>query len=95
MATGSGFATRVPVSQEKPHGIDSSLALHGPDGERMIGFDNAHALGQQTRGETQDHRHLPARSWNFASPKAGRLRSVQPLSPGTLKDEIWTIPAAR
>jgi hypothetical protein len=24
--------TRVPVSPEKPHGIDYSLTLHGPDG---------------------------------------------------------------
>jgi hypothetical protein len=31
--------TRVPVSQEKPHGIDYSLTLHGPDGERLVGFD--------------------------------------------------------
>ena len=26
--------TRVPVSPEKPHGLDYSLTLHGPDGER-------------------------------------------------------------
>ncbi len=25
--------TRVPVSPEKPHGIDYSLTLHGPDGD--------------------------------------------------------------
>ncbi|MGC2812195.1 MAG: hypothetical protein WA303_17685, partial [Bradyrhizobium sp.] len=31
--------TRVPVSPEKPHGIDYSLTLHGPDGERLVGFD--------------------------------------------------------
>ncbi len=24
--------TRVPVSPEKPHGLDYSLTLHGPDG---------------------------------------------------------------
>lgn len=34
--------TRVPVSLEKPHGLDYSLTLHGPDGERLVGFDNAH-----------------------------------------------------
>lgn len=31
--------TRVPVSLEKPHGIDYSLTLHGPDGERLVGFE--------------------------------------------------------
>ena len=25
--------TRVPVAPEKPHGLDYSLTLHGPDGE--------------------------------------------------------------
>ena len=33
--------TRVPVSPEKPHGLDYSLTLHGPGGERLVGFDNA------------------------------------------------------
>ncbi len=25
--------TRVPVAPEKPHGLDYSLTLHGPDGD--------------------------------------------------------------
>ena len=50
-------ATRVPVSPEKPHGIDYSLTLHGADGERLVGFDNAHPVGRQKRGEPQDHGH--------------------------------------
>ncbi len=49
--------TRVPVSPEKPHGIDYSLTLHGPDGERPVGFDNAHPAARQKRGDPQDHRH--------------------------------------
>ncbi len=28
----------------RPHGIKYSLTLHGPDGNRMMGFDNAHAV---------------------------------------------------
>jgi hypothetical protein len=39
--------TRVPVSPEKPHGLDCSLTLHGPDGERLVGFDNAHPVAKQ------------------------------------------------
>jgi Family of unknown function (DUF6516) len=50
----------VPVSPEKPHGIGYSLTLHGPDGERLVGFDNAHPVAKQKRGEPQDHRHTPA-----------------------------------
>ncbi len=49
--------TRVPASPEKPHGLDYSLTLHGPDGERLVGFDNAHPVGRQKRGGPQDHRH--------------------------------------
>jgi Family of unknown function (DUF6516) len=46
---------RVPASPRKPHGIDYSLTLHGPNGERLIGFDNAHpvrARAQWTTGSS-------------------------------------------
>jgi hypothetical protein len=49
--------TRVPMSPEKPHGLDYSLTLHGANGERLVGFDNAHPVGRQKRGDPQDHRH--------------------------------------
>jgi predicted transcriptional regulator len=43
--------TRVPVSPSKPHGLDYSLTLHGPDGERLVGFDNAHPVARpEARG---------------------------------------------
>lgn len=48
---------RVPPSQERPHGLAYSLTLHGPGGERLVGFDNAHPVGRQKRGGPQDHRH--------------------------------------
>jgi hypothetical protein len=48
---------RVPVSTQKPHGLDYSLTLHGPDGERLVGFDNAHSVGKRRRSEARDHRH--------------------------------------
>ena len=71
--------TRVPVSPEKPHGIDYSLTLHGGDGERLVGFDNAHPVARQKRGEPQDHRH--------------RLRSIRPYEyrdAATLLADFWT-----
>lgn len=52
------MVTRLPPTPEKPHGLDYSLTLHGPDGERLVGFDNAHPVGRRRRGEQQDHRHL-------------------------------------
>ena len=48
--------TRVPASLEKPHGLDYSLTLHGPDGERLVGFDNAHQVeGKRRTGSQAPH----------------------------------------
>jgi hypothetical protein len=35
---------RTEPTQERPHGLSYSLTLHDPDGTRLIGFDNAHAV---------------------------------------------------
>jgi hypothetical protein len=35
---------QVPVTRERPHGLDYSLTLHGKDNERLVGFDNAHLV---------------------------------------------------
>lgn len=39
------FAVKaVTATQQRLHGLRSSLTLHGPGGERLVGFDNAHAI---------------------------------------------------
>ena len=71
--------TRVPASPEKPHGLDYSLTLHGPSGERMVGLDNAPPVGKSERGEPQDHEH--------------RLRRTRPYEyrdAATLLADFWT-----
>jgi hypothetical protein len=71
--------TQVPFTLEKPHGLDYSLTLHGPGGERLVGFDNAHPVGRQKRGEPQDHRH--------------RIQTVRPYDysdAATLLADFWT-----
>jgi hypothetical protein len=35
---------RVAPSNERPHGVNYSLTLHAADGERLVGFDNAHTV---------------------------------------------------
>ena len=35
---------RAEVTAERPHGLSYSLTLHAPDGARLVGFDNAHAV---------------------------------------------------
>jgi hypothetical protein len=75
--------TRVPATKEKPHGLDYSLTLHGPDGERLVGYDNAHRVSGgsgpgKKRYEAQDHRH--------------RLRTVRPYAyrdAASLLEDFW------
>ena len=75
--------TRVEPTKEKPHGVDYSLTLHGPDGERLVGFDNAHPVrrgaGPGARpGGPYDHKH--------------RLRTVRPYEyqdAATLLGDFW------
>jgi hypothetical protein len=54
---------QVPVTPDKPHGLDYSLTMHGPDNERLVGFDNAHQVAGARR-VPKDHKH--------------RLRTVRP-----------------
>ena len=74
---------RVTASEVKPHGLDYSLTLHGPDGERLVGFDNAHPVkGQSGPGgqirAAYDHKH--------------RLKTVRPYEyqdAATLLADFW------
>jgi hypothetical protein len=59
------IVNQVPASKEKPHGLDYTLTLHAPDGERLVGFDNAHQV-EGKRREEHDHKH--------------RLRTVKPYA---------------
>jgi hypothetical protein len=76
--------TQVPATSAKPHGLDYSLTLHGPDGERMVGYDNAHPIrrGRGPGGKAaaaQDHKH--------------RLRTIQPYAytdAASLLADFWT-----
>ena len=74
---------RVPAGEAKPHGLDYSLTLHGPDGARLLGFDNAHAVrrgsGPGGKTSTFDHKH--------------RLKTVRPYEykdAATLLADFWS-----
>lgn len=75
---------RVSPSEAKPHGLDYSLTLHGPDGERLMGFDNAHPVRSRSgpggkTGSTFDHQH--------------GLKAVRPYEykdAATLLADFWT-----
>jgi hypothetical protein len=75
---------RVPASAAKPHGLDYSLTLHGPDSKRLMGFDNAHPVRSRSgpggkTGPTFDHQH--------------GLKSVRPYEykdAASLLADFWT-----
>jgi Family of unknown function (DUF6516) len=71
--------TRVPASPDKPHGLDYSLTLHGPNGERLVGFGNAHPVAKQARGEPQEHRH-----------RLRTLKAYDYRDAATLFGDFWT-----
>lgn len=85
-----GYTARFRVKQveacaEKPHGLDYSLTLHAPDGRRLGGFDNDHAVpvragpGSKAKKEF-DHKH--------------RFRTVRPYDyndAGTLLVDYWDL----
>jgi hypothetical protein len=54
-------AWQVAPSEAIPHGIRYSLTLHNPAGERILGYDNAHAFKQiRSYGDRKfpyDHKH--------------------------------------
>jgi hypothetical protein len=59
---------RVGSSPGRSHGLTYSLTLHGPNGSRVIGFDNAHRAPRSQTSE-MDHMHRtehdPGRPYAF------------------------------
>ena len=85
---GGGFWVKVSVrrmgpSELKPHGIDYSLTLHNPGGERVVGYDNAHPLTERRgmgrkRTPTGDHRHY-----------RGQIEPYRFVSATKLMEDFW------
>jgi len=74
---------RCAVTAERPHGLKYSLTLHDEQGERLLGFDNAHPVregagpGARTRIE-YDHRH-----------SGERIRFYDYADAATLLADFW------
>jgi hypothetical protein len=69
---------RVPVTPQRPHGLDYSLTLHDASGERLVGFDNAHPI-PGSKAAVKDHKH--------------RFRTVKPYAytdAATLLEDFWS-----
>ncbi|HAH10676.1 MAG TPA: hypothetical protein DCL54_13220 [Alphaproteobacteria bacterium] len=60
----------MPVTSQRPHGLSYSFTLHDPDGARIMGFDNAHAVppkGARFKARTPQNDH-----WHRTVDDAGR-----------------------
>jgi hypothetical protein len=78
------IAMEVEASCDRPHGIHYSLTLHAPDGERIIGFDNAHSVeigsGPAKRKSVRyDHVHH----------RNGQIEPYEFESPAQLVEDFW------
>jgi hypothetical protein len=53
---------RVPPTPSRPHGLQYSFTLHDANGNRVVGFDNAHGVAaggsrRKARPQSTDHWH--------------------------------------
>ncbi|WEK40770.1 MAG: DUF6516 family protein [Candidatus Brevundimonas colombiensis] len=70
-----GYWVKIEVRQtdptpQRPHGLSYSFTLHDPDGQRLLGFDNAHAvppIGGRYKTKPVAHDH-----WHRTSKDKGR-----------------------
>jgi hypothetical protein len=79
---------QVDRSPERPHGISYSLTLHAANGERLVGYDNAHAVTigsgpARHASAAHDHRH-----------RHGRTRPYAFSDAATLMQDFWSDVAA-
>ena len=71
-------AYKVEPSKQIPHSIKYSLSLHDRNNERIIGFDNAHAIKPKrkkygARKTTWDHKHQREEITPYEFETAGQL----------------------
>lgn len=81
VASGYWVSFRVrPIekSEKRPQGIKYSLTLHGPKGERVLGYDNAHAPYKDKKHAQLDHVH-----------KGRRTKRYFYLNAVTLLEDFW------
>ncbi|MDZ7591566.1 MAG: DUF6516 family protein [Rubrivivax sp.] len=83
---------QVPATADKPHGLDYTLTLHGPDGGRLVGFDNAHQVAGRRSGAAKDHKHRLRTVRPYDYTDAGRLLAAfwQEVESVMREQGVWT-----
>ena len=49
---------RVEPNAERPHGLSYSLTLHAENGDRLVGFDNAHPVSSNAARPAEGGLHM-------------------------------------
>ena len=76
-------ARRVPADQGRPRGINYSLTLHGLNGNRIMGYDNAHSVR---------HNGAPAKACSVKYDHRHRREKIAPYDytdAGSLLNDFW------
>ncbi len=79
-------ASRVEKTPERPHGLKYALTLHGPNDERLLGYDNAHSVSDQTgpakkSGAPIEHDHIDE--------NGRQSRPYKFMGPFQLTEDFW------
>jgi hypothetical protein len=77
---------RVDATAVRPHGLSYSFTLHGPDNERLIGFDNAHAVAP-TGGRYRKSKVIATDHWHRTEDDRGRPYAFKDAA--TLIDDFF------
>ena len=64
---------RVKKDKAKPYGIKYSLTLHNSEGERVLGYDNAHSVPSRPSIKAHDHMHRSNKIVNYDYKDAAKL----------------------
>jgi hypothetical protein len=75
----------VEATKARPHGLSYSFTLHGPDGTRLVGFDNAH--GVPAPGARFRKRRPASDHWHRTEHDPGRPYTFKDV--GTLLDDFF------
>lgn len=74
----SGFwlkieAKSMRISNNYPYAVKYSLTLHDPNGNRVLGYDNAHKMPGKCIDSAYDHKHKGVRIISYKYNSADKL----------------------
>jgi hypothetical protein len=78
--------TEVPVSKERPHGFQYAFSLHDSNDDRILGYNNAHAVDVASGPARRSKRPV---AWDHISRRDGRAVAYKFSSPYQLVADFF------